>query len=90
MLKPKNMRSYLELTAGLLRILIILALATPQLAGGQNRSLRPRQLSIPKVNFLYPPPYGTVFDWTRPQLLKTQITPEWIQETVRRRAGRRR
>jgi len=50
----------------------------------QNLAVPPKQVSIPKVTFLYPPPYGTVFDRTCPQFLNTQIKPEWVQETVRR------
>src|SRR5262245_46251949 len=40
---------------------------------------------IPKIYLLYPPD-GTVFDRNCSQFTKTDIKPEWIQETVRRHA----
>ena len=41
---------------------------------------------IPKVHLLYPPD-GIIFDRSFcPQFTKTDVKPEWVQETVRRRA----
>jgi hypothetical protein len=41
---------------------------------------------IPKVHLLYPPD-GIIFDRSFcPQFTKTEVKPEWVQETVRRRA----
>jgi len=61
-----------------------------QLSLGQTKGNKPNrrnsaeQRPIPKVDFLYPAPLGTIFDRTCPQLLNTQINPGWVQETVRR------
>jgi len=39
---------------------------------------------LPKVDIVYPSPYGSMLDRLCPDLLKTQIEPQWIQETVQR------
>jgi hypothetical protein len=71
-------------------VVALLVIAAPQIALSQtkhtkpNRNIRAALGSIPKVSFLYPAPYGTVFDRNCPQLLKTQVDAEWVRETVRR------
>ncbi|HEX5733984.1 MAG TPA: hypothetical protein VF131_14210 [Blastocatellia bacterium] len=70
-------------------IAVFLAIALPhanhgQTAGkkrGQNTKVERTQ--IPVIRLLYPSG-GTIFDRTCPQFLKTQINPEWVQETARR------
>jgi hypothetical protein len=39
---------------------------------------------LPKVDFVYPSPYGSMIDRLCSNLLKTQIEPKWIQETLQR------
>lgn len=48
-----------------------------------NPGSNPDQISIPRIRILYPP-NGTIFDRQCPELMKTTIKPEWVQETVRR------
>lgn len=40
---------------------------------------------LPKIYLVYQPD-GTVFDRTCPQFTKTEVKPEWIQETAKRRS----
>jgi hypothetical protein len=64
-------------------ILALLAVGSPP---GESASppSQAQTIAIPRIYLLYPPPLGTVFDRTCPQLLKTEVKPDWVQETVRR------
>jgi len=70
-------------------IVALFVLAAPQFILGQTNH-KPKgnvhidEDPIPKLTFLYPAPFGTVFDRTCSQFLNTEIKPEWQQETVRR------
>jgi len=64
-------------------ILALLAVSTPP----DHPAAPPHPaeaIPIPRIELLYPPPVGTIFDRTCPQFLKTEVKPEWVQETTRR------
>ena len=70
-------------------IAALLAIALPHVTLGQTvdkkrgQNTKVQHPQTPIIRLLYPAG-GTIFDRTCPQFLKTQINPEWVQETARR------
>ena len=60
-----------------IRLTVLLLLVTTPVAFAQE---------LPTIHVLYQSPDGSIFDRNCPQITQREIKPEWVQETVRRRA----
>jgi hypothetical protein len=60
-----------------IRVTVLLLVVTTSITFAQE---------LPTIHLLYQSPNGSAFDRDCSRITKTEIKPEWIQETVRRRA----